>query len=68
MYRLIANITRCFFWLGDHFETALLVQSLLMIVAQVRPSPFFTKPSHMLTPDTAHSALHLHSLHAEDLS
>ncbi|PPQ65884.1 hypothetical protein CVT24_011215 [Panaeolus cyanescens] len=32
---LIANITRCFFWIGDHFETALLVQSLLMILAQL---------------------------------
>ncbi|KAF9523058.1 hypothetical protein CPB83DRAFT_863545, partial [Crepidotus variabilis] len=32
---LIANITRCFFWLGNRFETALLVQSLLMIVAQL---------------------------------
>ena len=32
---LMANITRCFFWLGDRFEIALLVQSLLMIVAQV---------------------------------
>lgn len=33
--RLVANITRCFFWLGDHFEFALLIQSLLMIIAQV---------------------------------
>lgn len=32
---LIANITRCFFWLGNRFELALLVQSLLMIVAQL---------------------------------
>ncbi|KAF5336087.1 hypothetical protein D9611_006234 [Ephemerocybe angulata] len=32
---LIANITRCFFWLGEHFETALLVQSILMIAAQL---------------------------------
>lgn len=32
---LIANITRCFYWLGSHFEIALLVQSILMIVAQV---------------------------------
>ncbi|KAF8199170.1 hypothetical protein BJ912DRAFT_690726 [Pholiota molesta] len=32
---LIANITRCFFWLGDHFEIALLVQSILMILAQL---------------------------------
>jgi len=32
---LLANITRCFFWLGDHFETPLLVQSILMILAQL---------------------------------
>ncbi|KAJ3745486.1 hypothetical protein DFH05DRAFT_1396613 [Lentinula detonsa] len=32
---LIANITRCFFWLGDRFELALLVQSILMILAQL---------------------------------
>ena len=32
---LIANITRLFFWLGDRFEFALLVQSMLMIIAQV---------------------------------
>ncbi|KAG0148964.1 hypothetical protein CROQUDRAFT_40632 [Cronartium quercuum f. sp. fusiforme G11] len=31
---LIANITRCFYWLGARFETALLVQSILMILAQ----------------------------------
>ncbi|RDB20881.1 PQ-loop repeat-containing protein 1 [Hypsizygus marmoreus] len=32
---LLANITRCFFWLGNHFEFALLVQSILMILAQL---------------------------------
>ncbi|KAH9975867.1 hypothetical protein BGW80DRAFT_1168805 [Lactifluus volemus] len=32
---LLANIARCFFWLGEHFEFALLVQSLLMILCQV---------------------------------
>ncbi|EEB94046.1 hypothetical protein MPER_07212 [Moniliophthora perniciosa FA553] len=32
---LIANITRCFFWLGDPFELALLIQSILMIIAQL---------------------------------
>ena len=32
---LIANITRCFFWLGERFEFALLLQSVLMIVAQL---------------------------------
>ncbi|EJU03824.1 hypothetical protein DACRYDRAFT_49574, partial [Dacryopinax primogenitus] len=32
---IIANITRCFFWIGDRFEKALLIQSLLMILAQL---------------------------------
>jgi len=32
---LIANITRCFFWLGDRFELALLFQSIFMILAQL---------------------------------
>ncbi|KZV89540.1 hypothetical protein EXIGLDRAFT_721233 [Exidia glandulosa HHB12029] len=32
---LIANVMRCFFWIGNRFETALLVQSLLMIAAQL---------------------------------
>ncbi|KAH9967339.1 hypothetical protein BC827DRAFT_1123151 [Russula dissimulans] len=32
---LLANITRCFFWLGDRFEFALLVQSLLLILCQL---------------------------------
>jgi len=32
---LIGNITRCFFWLGDRFEIALLIQSILMILAQL---------------------------------
>ncbi|KAN0088575.1 hypothetical protein V8E55_005632 [Tylopilus felleus] len=32
---LIANITRCFFWLGARFQFTLLLQSILMIVAQL---------------------------------
>ncbi|KAF9221424.1 hypothetical protein BS17DRAFT_785359 [Gyrodon lividus] len=32
---LTANITRCFFWLGMRFEFALLLQSILMILAQL---------------------------------
>ncbi|UZJ55903.1 hypothetical protein CBS101457_005223 [Exobasidium rhododendri] len=32
---LIANICRCFFWLGERFELALLLQSVLMIIAQI---------------------------------
>ncbi|KAI9620019.1 hypothetical protein H4Q26_014001 [Puccinia striiformis f. sp. tritici PST-130] len=32
---LIANITRLFYWLGERFETALLIQSILMIIAQL---------------------------------
>lgn len=31
---LIANIMRCFFWLGNRFEVALLIQSILMILTQ----------------------------------
>ncbi|EGN91993.1 hypothetical protein SERLA73DRAFT_147922 [Serpula lacrymans var. lacrymans S7.3] len=32
---LTANITRCFFWLGKHFELTLLLQSIFMIIAQL---------------------------------
>lgn len=32
---LIANITRLFYWLAERFDTALLIQSILMIVAQI---------------------------------
>ncbi|KAJ7281763.1 hypothetical protein C8J57DRAFT_1298486 [Mycena rebaudengoi] len=32
---LMANLTRCFFWLGDHFELPLLFQSIFMILAQL---------------------------------
>ncbi|KAI0272653.1 hypothetical protein BC834DRAFT_857734 [Gloeopeniophorella convolvens] len=32
---LLANITRCFFWLGERFDFALLMQSILMILAQL---------------------------------
>ncbi|KIM34483.1 hypothetical protein M408DRAFT_60351, partial [Serendipita vermifera MAFF 305830] len=32
---LVANITRCMFWIGKRFEFALLVQSILMIFAQL---------------------------------
>jgi len=32
---LVANITRCFFWLGERFEFALLMQSILMVLAQL---------------------------------
>ncbi|KNZ45975.1 hypothetical protein VP01_764g1 [Puccinia sorghi] len=34
-FYVIANISRVFYWLGDRFDTALLVQSLLMIAAQL---------------------------------
>ena len=33
---LLANTMRCFFWLGNQFEFALLMQSIFMILAQVR--------------------------------
>ncbi|KAI0763748.1 hypothetical protein BD413DRAFT_483380 [Trametes elegans] len=32
---LLANITRCFFWLGNRFELALLFQSIFMILSQL---------------------------------
>jgi len=32
---IIANIIRIFFWLGNRFETPLLVQSLLLIISQL---------------------------------
>ncbi|KAF7798006.1 hypothetical protein EIP86_009216 [Pleurotus ostreatoroseus] len=32
---LLANITRCYFWLGDRFDPTLLYQSLFMIFAQL---------------------------------
>ncbi|GAA5997761.1 Any1p [Rhodotorula paludigena] len=31
---ILANLTRCFYWLGEHFQLVLLIQSLLMIMAQ----------------------------------
>ncbi|GAA5903760.1 hypothetical protein JCM8208_006570 [Rhodotorula glutinis] len=31
---IVANVTRAIYWLGDHFQTYLLVQSLLMIATQ----------------------------------
>ncbi|KAI5480461.1 ER to Golgi transport-related protein [Pseudohyphozyma bogoriensis] len=31
---IVANITRIFYWLGDRFQTYLLVQSMLMVLAQ----------------------------------
>ena len=44
VFRLIANITRCFFWLGKHFEFALLLQSILMILAQVCTNVYAFSP------------------------
>ncbi|EIW79174.1 hypothetical protein CONPUDRAFT_59269 [Coniophora puteana RWD-64-598 SS2] len=32
---LLANITRCFFWLGEPFELPLLFQSIFMILSQL---------------------------------
>jgi hypothetical protein len=45
--RLLANITRCFFWLGEHFEFALLVQSLLMILCQVSSLHMYLKKADL---------------------
>ncbi len=60
-HRLLANITRCFFWLGDHFELALLFQSLFMIVAQVRYPSHSSSKLHILTCKPSVSiAIYLH--------
>ncbi|EFA77529.1 hypothetical protein PPL_12132 [Heterostelium album PN500] len=32
---LLSNILRCYFWIGERFETTLLYQALVMIVAQL---------------------------------
>ena len=32
---IVANIARVWFWVGERFETTLLIQSILMIVAQI---------------------------------
>ena len=61
--RLLANITRCFFWLGARFEYPLLVQSVLMILAQVRHVYIVPADDNDLcTIMTACVALHLYSL------
>lgn len=49
-YRLIANITRCIFWLGKRFEFALLLQSIFMIIAQVNSCLIASGSSITLTP------------------
>ncbi|KAI9440487.1 hypothetical protein H4582DRAFT_1937170 [Lactarius indigo] len=48
---LVANITRCFFWLGEHFEFALLMQSLLMILGQLALLYFCVIYRPRLSPD-----------------
>ncbi|EMD38869.1 hypothetical protein CERSUDRAFT_92906 [Gelatoporia subvermispora B] len=48
---LLANITRCFFWLGRHFEYALLIQSFLMIMAQLALLYICTKYNSRLSPE-----------------
>ncbi|BGP15930.1 hypothetical protein JCM10213_003640 [Rhodosporidiobolus nylandii] len=54
---IVANITRCIWWLGDHFQTYLLVQSILMIGAQFgllyvciiyRPASFYEHRSRRI--------------------
>ena len=39
----MANITRCFFWLGQRFDSALLWQSIFMILAQVSVTRYSTR-------------------------
>ncbi|RPD64309.1 hypothetical protein L226DRAFT_505908 [Lentinus tigrinus ALCF2SS1-7] len=49
---LLANITRCFFWLGNRFELALLIQSLLMILAQLALLYICIRYRSRLSPET----------------
>ena len=63
--RLIANITRLFFWLGHHFEFALLMQSVFMILAQVRlilPFSSIEEVEALCLKFLARSPVHLPSL------
>ncbi|EIW58701.1 uncharacterized protein TRAVEDRAFT_168401 [Trametes versicolor FP-101664 SS1] len=48
---LLANITRCFFWLSARFEFALLFQSLFMIVAQLALLYICTRYRPRLSPE-----------------
>jgi hypothetical protein len=65
--RLIANITRCFFWLGNRFEFALLLQSILMILAQVIVlSKVYTQTRNQFIIPAARPPIHLHTLLAAD--
>ncbi|AFR94818.2 hypothetical protein C343_02904 [Cryptococcus neoformans C23] len=70
---IIANIIRIFFWLGEHFEIPLLLQSILLIVSQLlllaiclhysRASPeqsYFSLPRQPTEPPSANPA------HTED--
>ncbi|KXN89372.1 PQ-loop repeat-containing protein 1 [Leucoagaricus sp. SymC.cos] len=53
---LLANITRCFFWLGKHFEIPLLVQSILMILAQLALLYICIIYRPKLSPETLHAS------------
>nr|CDI55606.1 conserved hypothetical protein [Melanopsichium pennsylvanicum 4] len=71
---LMANITRCFFWLGERFEFALLLQSLLMIGAQlgllylcIRFKPV-TKWSKSISSDGARVVFNANAADEEDES
>ncbi|KGB75054.2 hypothetical protein CNBG_0892 [Cryptococcus deuterogattii R265] len=68
---IIANIIRIFFWLGEHFEIPLLLQSILLIVSQLlllaiclhysRASPgqsYFSLPPHPTEPPSSANPVH----------
>lgn len=65
--RLIANITRCFFWLGEHFELPLLAQSILMIFAQVSASTILNH-TILIVKRVACTSMDLHALQASHQS
>jgi len=59
---LVANISRVFYWLGERFDTALLVQSVLMIGAQLALLRLCLKHADQPTLYSFHSYLDLFAL------
>ncbi|KAL1696548.1 hypothetical protein GGG16DRAFT_84960 [Schizophyllum commune] len=53
---LLANITRCFFWLGAPFELALLLQSVFMILAQLALLYICILYRPALSPESLHAS------------
>ncbi|CAO3625563.1 unnamed protein product [Cunninghamella echinulata] len=54
---LFANILRIFFWLGKRFDTTLLIQSIVMIIAQLILLQVVLKYRHDPSPTTLYSNL-----------